>query len=119
MGGGGQGGRGPLQAGLSSLQQQQLAVVECLQYVPVQPAEGVAERGSSVTAQRAEASCSPICNAPQVAAYTSGRSRVAEYDCLLLRHILWQRPDESERIYDWLLRWGGMLGRNNSEALAL
>ena len=27
----------------------------------------------------------------QVAAYTSGRSQVAEYDCLLLRHILWQR----------------------------
>lgn len=39
----------------------------------------------------------------QVAAYTCGRSRVAEYDCLLLRHILWQRPDEAERIYDWLL----------------
>ncbi|KAI7840670.1 hypothetical protein COHA_005592 [Chlorella ohadii] len=39
----------------------------------------------------------------QVAAYTSGRSRVSEYDCLLLRHILWQRPDEAERIYDWLL----------------
>ncbi|KAL4443602.1 hypothetical protein ABPG75_011339 [Micractinium tetrahymenae] len=39
----------------------------------------------------------------QVAAYTSGRGRVAEYDCLLLRHVLWQRPDESERIYDWLL----------------
>ncbi len=42
---------------------------------------------------------------PQVAAYTSGRSRVSEYDCLLLRHILWQRPDEAERIYDWLLKW--------------
>ena len=42
----------------------------------------------------------------QVAAYTSGRSQVAEYDCLLLRHILWQRPEEAERIYDWLLRWG-------------
>lgn len=41
---------------------------------------------------------------PQVAAYTSGRSRVSEYDCLLLRHILWQRPDEAERIYDWLLK---------------
>jgi len=41
----------------------------------------------------------------QVAAYTSGRSRVSEYDCLLLRHILWQRPDEAERIYDWLLKW--------------
>ncbi|PSC72582.1 ATPase associated with various cellular activities AAA_5 [Micractinium conductrix] len=39
----------------------------------------------------------------QVAAYTSGRGRLAEYDCLLLRHVLWQRPDEAERIYDWLL----------------
>ena len=46
----------------------------------------------------------------QVAAYTSGRSRLAEYDCLLLRHILWQRPDEAERIYDWLLRWVGESG---------
>lgn len=42
----------------------------------------------------------------QVAAYTCGRARVAPYDCLLLRHVLWQRPDESERVYDWLLRWG-------------
>ena len=40
----------------------------------------------------------------QVAAYTSGRAAVSEYDCLLLRHCLWQRPDESQRIYDWLLR---------------
>lgn len=49
----------------------------------------------------------PRCPCPhrrQVAAFTSGRSRVAEYDCLLLRHILWQRPDEADRIYDWLLK---------------
>ena len=39
----------------------------------------------------------------QVAAYTDGRSRLAEHDCLLLRHVLWQRPEEWERIYDWLL----------------
>lgn len=39
----------------------------------------------------------------QVAAYTSGRSRLALHDCLLLRHVLWQRPEESERVYDWLL----------------
>ena len=39
----------------------------------------------------------------QVAAYTNGRTSVSEYDCLLLRHILWQRPEESERIYDWVI----------------
>ena len=47
----------------------------------------------------------PLSTLTQVAAYTSGRGRLAEYDCLLLRHVLWQRPDEAERIYDWLLRW--------------
>jgi MoxR-like ATPase len=39
----------------------------------------------------------------QVAAYTSGRAAVAPADALLLRHVLWQRPEESERIRDWLL----------------
>lgn len=39
----------------------------------------------------------------QVAAYTSGRTILADYDCLLLRHVLWQRPEECERIYEWLL----------------
>jgi MoxR-like ATPase len=39
----------------------------------------------------------------QVAAYTSGRTVVSELDCLLLQHVLWQRPEEAERIYDWLL----------------
>ena len=39
----------------------------------------------------------------QVAAYSSGRTRLAESDCLLLRHVLWQRPEECERIYEWLL----------------
>ena len=39
----------------------------------------------------------------QVAAYTSGRTVLADYDCLLLRHVLWQRPEEGERIYEWLL----------------
>ena len=41
----------------------------------------------------------------------AGRARVSEYDCLLLRHCLWQRPDEAERIYDWLLRWGGRVAQ--------
>lgn len=38
-----------------------------------------------------------------MAAYTNGRSSLSEHDCLLLRHVLWQRPEEGERIYDWLL----------------
>lgn len=39
----------------------------------------------------------------QVAAYTNGRTAVSVYDCLLLQHIMWNTPDEAERIYDWLL----------------
>eukprot|EP00193_Tetraselmis_chui_P012111 CAMPEP_0177772146 /NCGR_PEP_ID=MMETSP0491_2-20121128/12044_1 /TAXON_ID=63592 /ORGANISM="Tetraselmis chuii, Strain PLY429" /LENGTH=555 /DNA_ID=CAMNT_0019289891 /DNA_START=116 /DNA_END=1783 /DNA_ORIENTATION=- len=39
----------------------------------------------------------------QVAAYTNGRSQVSEVDCLLLQHVLWNRPDLAERIYDYLL----------------
>ena len=38
-----------------------------------------------------------------MAAYTSGRDTVTLDDCLLLQHILWQRPEEASRISDWLL----------------
>ena len=41
--------------------------------------------------------------AAQVAAYTNGREAVSEYDCLLLQHVLWQRPGEAQRIGDYLL----------------
>ena len=40
----------------------------------------------------------------QVAAYTSGQLTVSQFDCLLLQHVLWQRPDEGPRIADWLLQ---------------
>jgi len=39
----------------------------------------------------------------RVAAYTCGRSAIDEMDMLLLEHVLWQRPEEAERIRDWLL----------------
>lgn len=39
----------------------------------------------------------------KVAAYTSGRRSVNKFDCLLLQHMLWQRPDEAQRILDFLL----------------
>jgi hypothetical protein len=39
----------------------------------------------------------------RIAAYTNGRRAVNEYDVLLLQHVLWQRPEEAERIRDWLL----------------
>ena len=39
----------------------------------------------------------------RVAAYTCGRTAVDEMDVLLLEHVLWQRPEEAERIRDWLL----------------
>lgn len=40
----------------------------------------------------------------QVAAYTSGRSSVSPHDCTLLQHVLWQRPEESDRIADHILK---------------
>ncbi|GIM15029.1 hypothetical protein Vretimale_17901 [Volvox reticuliferus] len=39
----------------------------------------------------------------QVAAYCNGRDIVTEYDCLLLQHVLWQRPEQSDRIHDWII----------------
>ena len=39
----------------------------------------------------------------QVAAHTNGRDSINKFDCLLLQHILWQRPEESQRILDFLL----------------
>ena len=39
-----------------------------------------------------------------MAAYTNGRRSVTLYDCLLLQHVLWQRPEEAQRIGDWLLQ---------------
>jgi MoxR-like ATPase len=39
----------------------------------------------------------------RVAAHTCGRSVVDEMDLLLLEHVLWQRPEEAERIRAWLL----------------
>jgi len=40
----------------------------------------------------------------QVAAYCTGRKSVIPRDCMLLQHVLWQRPEESEKIYEWLLQ---------------
>lgn len=39
----------------------------------------------------------------QVAAYCNGRDAVSEYDCLLLQHVLWQKPEQADRIADWVL----------------
>ena len=40
----------------------------------------------------------------KVAAFTCGRSQVNELDCLLLQHVLWQRPEERPRLREWLLK---------------
>ena len=45
----------------------------------------------------------PEARATQVAAYTSGRLHVTTFDCLLLQHVLWQRPDEGPRIADYIM----------------
>ena len=42
--------------------------------------------------------------AAQVAAFTSGRRAVSKHDCLLLQHVLWQRPAEGPRIGDYILK---------------
>lgn len=39
----------------------------------------------------------------QVAAHCNGRTSLSEYDCLLLQHILWQRPEQADRINDWIM----------------
>jgi AAA lid domain len=39
----------------------------------------------------------------QVAAYTNGRTVVSDHDALLLQYVVWARPEEQERVYDWLL----------------
>ena len=44
------------------------------------------------------------CPQMQVAAFTSGRKRVSKFDCLLLQHVLWQRPAEGPRIGDYILQ---------------
>ena len=28
---------------------------------------------------------------------------MTEYDCLLLQHLLWQRPEHADRINDWVI----------------
>lgn len=28
---------------------------------------------------------------------------MTEHDCLLLQHVMWSRPEDCEKIYDWLL----------------
>lgn len=38
-----------------------------------------------------------------MAAYCNGRDSVTEYDALLLQHVLWQRPEQADRISDWVL----------------
>ena len=39
----------------------------------------------------------------QVAAYTNGREHVTEHDVLLLQYVIWTRPEDQDRVYDWLL----------------
>ena len=40
----------------------------------------------------------------QVAAYCDGRSEVSELDMFLTQHLLWQRPDQVDKIQDWVLK---------------
>ena len=39
----------------------------------------------------------------RVAAWTSGRTTVTKYDCLLLQHVFWKHPEEAEKISEWFL----------------
>jgi hypothetical protein len=42
--------------------------------------------------------------AMQVAAYTNGRAQVSLVDTLLLRHMMWSRPEDEDRVYEWLIK---------------
>jgi MoxR-like ATPase len=42
-------------------------------------------------------------NMLKVAAYTNGRIEISPFDCLLLQHCLWQKPEEQELVFEFLL----------------
>lgn len=47
----------------------------------------------------------------QVAAYTDGRNEVSQWDCWLLQHCLWEKPEQRESIFDWYkVRVGAVAG---------
>eukprot|EP00957_Ditylum_brightwellii_P067109 5093578-Ditylum_brightwellii.AAC.1 len=52
----------------------------------------------------------------KIAAWTSGRSSVSEYDCLLLQHTFWQRPEDAEKIFRWLIERIGESGAGLKQA---
>ncbi len=37
----------------------------------------------------------------QVSAWTNGREMVSIWDCWLLQHCLWNKPEDREKIYEW------------------
>lgn len=37
----------------------------------------------------------------QVSALTNGRSRVSVWDCWILQHCVWNRPEDRVRVYEW------------------
>lgn len=37
----------------------------------------------------------------QVAAYTDGRNEVSQWDCWLLQHCLWEKPEQRDTLFDW------------------
>ena len=39
----------------------------------------------------------------KVAAHASGRAAVELHDCLLLEHVMWQRPEDAPALRQWLL----------------
>lgn len=70
----------------------------------------------------------------QVSALTNGQPSVTLWDCWLLQHCLWQKPEERQRLYDWyaervgasaaldparitrvVASWEGRLKRNREE----
>merc|ERR1712093_693653 len=42
-------------------------------------------------------------NMLKVVAFTNGRVQVSTFDCLLLQHCLWHKPEEQERIFEFIL----------------
>jgi len=44
-----------------------------------------------------------LVNMLKVAAYTNGRLEISPFDCLLMQHCLWEKPEEQERIFEFIL----------------
>ncbi len=53
----------------------------------------------------------------QFSAFTNGRDKVSVWDCWLLQHCAWSKPEEREKIYDWYAGRVGTSGGTDAASL--